>query len=371
MDGIRFGQNGDTTRFVIDLSKETTPKIFLLSNPNRIVIDLPAAKWNSGRDIKAAGVVNGYRHGLFSSNVYRIVLDLKQPATVVKSFPLPARNGYAERYVIDMKPSGQTAFDEAVKLTRANRVAAPIVTAQVPQAAQKRRADGKRVIVVDPGHGGVDPGTLGRGGENEKTIVLKISREIKKRLEATGRYKVYLTRDKDIYIPHRQRFGYAKKVGADLFISVHVDAIQNPKVRGGTVYTLNETASDKEAARLAAKENKSDILAGVDLAETNSEVSNILIDLAKRETMNSSAMFAEILLPSMRQQVRMHKRGHRFANFLVLKSIDVPSVLVETGYITNRTDAKMLNSREGARRISVAMRDAVDKYFQTLVAQGR
>jgi len=370
VDSIRFGQNGDTTRFVLDLSKGVQPKIFLLSAPNRIVIDLPNASWNQRENIKPSGVIEGYRHGLFSTEIYRIVLDLKQPAIIHKSFPLPARGGYGNRYVVDIKPAAQRSFNQAVKATRSNRVSTPVVTATIAKPPQ-RRQDGKRVIVVDPGHGGVDPGTLGRSGANEKTITLKISKAIKRQLEASGRYKVYLTRENDIYIPHRRRFGKAKQLGADLFISIHVDAIKNSRVRGGTVYTLNEKASDKESARLAAKENKSDVLAGVDLAETDNEVSNILIELAQRETMNSSARFAEILVPKMRQQVNMHKRGHRFANLLVLKSPDIPSVLVETGYITNKADARMLNSADGARRISKAINGAVDSYFETLLAQGR
>jgi len=370
VDGIRFGHSGDTTRFVLDLSRETKPRIFLLSSPNRVVVDLPNTSWNQTTNVAASGVVEGYRHGLFSANVYRIVLDLKNAATVYKSFPLPARGGYGSRYVIDLKAASQTSFNAEVKASRAKRVVSSVTTETVA-IPQVRRKNGKRIIVVDPGHGGVDPGTLGRGGANEKTITLKISKAIKRQLEATGKYIVHLTRTKDIYIPHRRRFAHARSVGADLFISVHVDSINNPKVRGGTVYTLNEKASDKEAAMLAAKENKSDILAGVDLGETNNEVSNILIELAQRETMNSSARFAEILVPEMRRQVTMHKRGHRFANLLVLKSPDVPSVLVETGYITNKADARMLNSTDGARRISRAINSAVDRYFETLVAQGR
>lgn len=278
---------------------------------------------------------------------------------------MAARNGYSDRYVIDLKNAGNAEFTSAVAASRIERsrsIPQPVV-APITRAA---RSDNKRVIVVDAGHGGVDPGTLGRWGANEKVLTLKISREIKKELEATGRYKVYLTRDKDIYIPHRQRFGLARMVNADLFISVHVDAIANSKVRGGTVYTLNERASDKEAARLAAKENKSDILAGVDLAETNNEVSSILIDLAQRETMNSSAEYAEILVPAMRQEVRMHKTGHRFANFLVLKSPDVPSILLESGYQTNRADARMLNSAAGQKKIARAIKKATDRYFETL-----
>jgi len=370
IDGIRFGKNGETTRFVLDISKDIQPKIFLLGSPNRIVVDLPKTSWKQTKTVNPSGVVEGYRHGLFSNDIYRIVLDLKAPATIHKSFPLPARGGYGHRYVIDLKPVKQGAFNAAVTATRANRVSAPVITATVA-TPPKRRQDGRRVIVVDAGHGGVDPGTLGKRGEQEKKITLNISKVIKRELENTGRYKVYLTRDKDIYIKHRNRFGLARRTGADMFISVHVDAIKNTKVRGGTVYTLNENASDQEAARLAAKENKSDVLAGVDLADTNNEVSNILIELAQRETMNSSARFAEMLVPEMRQQVKMHKRGHRFANFLVLKSLDVPSILLETGYITNRSDVKMLQSRDGPRRIANGLRRALDRYFETLVAQGR
>lgn len=369
IDGIRFGQNGDTTRFVIDLSKKTEPQIFLLSSPNRVVIDIPNASWDNEPTIASSGVIAGYRHGLFSAGVYRIVLDLKEAAIVQRAFPLPAKDGYSSRYVIDLKPAGQRAFEEAVTVSRANRKAQPKPSQPTVQATVKR--NGKRIIVIDPGHGGVDPGTLGRGGANEKTIALKISKAIKRQLDKTGRYRVHLTRETDIYIPHRQRFGKAKALGADLFISVHVDSINNPKVRGGTVYTLNEKASDSEAARLAAKENRSDILAGVDLAETNTEVSDILIELAQRETMNSSAKFAEILVPEMRQQVKMHKRAHRFANLIVLKSPDVPSVLLETGYITNKADARLLNSKDGGRRISHAIHKAVDRYFDTLLAEGR
>ncbi|MBL4791104.1 MAG: N-acetylmuramoyl-L-alanine amidase [Kordiimonadaceae bacterium] len=368
IEGVRFGKTADATRFVLDVSGQIQPRVFMLSNPNRIVIDVPNANWGNRKDVAAAGVVAGYRHGLFSTDVYRIVLDLKSAAIIKNSFSLPASGRYSNRYVLDLKPASTAQFKKAVADTR--KVRATRRPERLPTATPQKK-NGKRVIVLDPGHGGPDPGTLGRGGANEKTITLKIAKAVKARLEATGRYTVYLTRTRDIFVRHRRRFALAKSVDADLFISVHVDAIANKKVRGGTVYTLNERASDKEAARLAAKENRSEILAGVDLAETTDEVSNILIELAQRETLNNSARFAEILVPEMRGQVRMHKRGHRFANFLVLKSPDVPSVLIETGYITNREDARMLNSREGQRRISKAINIAVDKYFDTLLALGR
>jgi len=372
ISGVRFGQNGSDTRVVFDMSAGRKPTVFLLANPVRVVIDVPNTSWGADKKTKPVGIVEGYRHGLFSPGVYRIVLDLKQKGVVAKSFSLPANGNYGDRYVIDLRPAEETVFASAVAASREARLKSrptTPVTNNIPKAVNN--TSGKRVVVVDPGHGGVDPGTLGRSGENEKTLTLKISKAIKKHLEATGRYQVYLTRTKDIYIPHRRRFDLAKRVNADLFLSIHVDAIANTKVRGGTVYTLNEKASDKEAARLARKENKSDIIAGVDLADTNNEVTNILIELAQRETMNSSAQYAEILVPEMRNEVHMHKRGHRFANFLVLKSPDVPSVLIETGYITNRKDAKMLSSSAGQKSIARAVTKATDKYFSTLVAQGR
>jgi len=359
---VRLGENGNRTRIVFDLSTASNPRIFLLGGPDRVVVDFSGGTAGAFKAVAAKGVVTGMRSGLFNPETYRFVLDLKTPAVVARSFALAPAGGSGHRFVIDLDPTNPQAFADAVRKSRA---AAPKTAQAVPTPRRivptGRRS--KHVIVIDPGHGGVDPGTLGVLGVNEKVIVLKVSRAIRDALNATGRYSVRLTRDKDIYIPHRQRYGIAHDVGADLFISVHADSIANAKVRGGTIYTLSETASDREAARLAAKENKSDIIAGLDLRQTDTVVSGILIDLAQRETLNSSVEFAKTLLPKMRQQVRMHKRGHRFANLLVLKSIDVPSILLETGYLTNRDDARMLNSRSGQRKIARALVAAVDDYF--------
>ena len=179
-----------------------------------------------------------------------------------------------------------------------------------------------------------------------------------------------MTRDTDIYIPHRQRFEYARKAGADLFISIHADSIKNSKVRGATVYTLSETSSDKEAAALARKENKSDLIAGIDLRGESTDVANILVDLAMRETMNYSARFAGYLVPELGKEVMLRENSHRFAGFLVLKAPDVPSVLLEIGYISNREDAKQMTSRQGRERIARAISDAVENYFTSIVASG-
>lgn len=372
IEGIRFGRQGNATRVVIDLSDATKPNVFLLPDPYRIVVDVGNASWNAKSEGDPSGVVSGYRHGNFRRGTYRIVFDLTAAATVERSFGLAPNSRYGHRYVIDLAPASRDSFLTAVNASRPSR---PITRSTEPEPPvvtnRQRAANQKPLVVIDAGHGGVDPGTLGVLGVNEKIVTLAVAKELKKELEKRGKYRIRLTRETDIFIPVRDRFKIARKWGADLFISVHADAIANSKVRGGTIYTLSESASDAEAARLAARENKSDIIAGVDLKTTDDDVSTILIDLAQRETMNVSAQFAELLLPEMRKDVLMHRRGHRFANLGVLKAPDVPSVLIETGYLSNRTDARVLASRDGQKKLAKSISRGVDKYFETQYAQLR
>ena len=231
----------------------------------------------------------------------------------------------------------------------------------------------RKIIVIDAGHGGVDPGNLGVIGVPEKVIVLNMARAIKRAIETSSRYEVVMTRDRDIFAPLKRRPQIAREVHADLFISVHADSLstklkKNRKVRGATVYTLSENASDAEAAALANKENKADLIAGIDLGGETDEVRSILIDLAQRETMNYSAQFANYLVPELKERVYIRKNSHRFAGFVVLKAPDVPSVLVELGYLSNKQDARQLNSAEGRKRISEAIAAAVRRYFESTTA---
>lgn len=370
ISGLRFGQDGNVTRFVLDVSEQAKPGIFLLADPYRVVIDLPEANWHASDKVTAVGAVEGFRHGLFSPGIYRIVLDLNRPATVKKSFHLSPRGGYGHRLVVDLEASSRSHFMAAVRESKKSR---PVFAAkETPDVVSpRRRVSGKRVIVIDPGHGGPDPGNLGVIGVHEKVVVLKIARAVRQELEASGRYDVRMTRDRDIFWPVRERFRIARRHGADLFISIHADSISKPNVSGASVYNLSETASDKEAARLAARENKSDVIAGVNLDTADDEVSSILIELAQRETMNFSAQFASILVSELERDVPMLKRGHRFANLGVLKAPDVPSVLLEAGYLTNKQNARFLNSADGQRRIARAVRRAIDRYFEQMVALGR
>ncbi len=368
---VRFGGNMSKSRVVIDMSKGVAPKVFMLADPYRVVIDLPSAKWSAKQKHKPTGLISSFRHGLFQPKVYRIVLDLKRPAVIAKTFTLPPTKGkYGNRVVIDLTSTSRANFIAAVDKSRKARVKnMPRVKYAQPnlKSPKTRNRGSKRIITIDPGHGGIDPGTLGRYGKNEDDLTLLMSSEIKRQLEATRRYKVVLTRSSDVYVKHRRRYEIGRKFGSDLFISIHVDSVDNPKTRGGSVYTLSERSSDKEAARLAARENKSDLIAGVDLDKTDNDVSGILIELAQRETMNYSARFAEVLVGSMRNNVRMLKTGHRYASLMVLKAPDMPSVLIETGFQTNRQDAKVLNSRSGRSKIARGIVQGVDNYFNSVI----
>jgi len=231
--------------------------------------------------------------------------------------------------------------------------------AKQPETEPKR---GKPLIIIDPGHGGIDPGAVGEN-MTEKELTLAVAKALKKELEATGKFRVSLTRSKDVYIPLRERFGLAREKGADLFISLHADSHNDSLTRGASVYTLSEKASDAEAEALAAKENKSDIIAGVDLSKQNSVVTDILIDLAQRDTKNMSTRFASLLVKELKRETMLLGNTHRFAGFAVLKAPDVPSVLVEMGYISSSKDEALLSSSKHQKRLARAIRDAIVDYF--------
>ncbi|MFZ5791606.1 MAG: N-acetylmuramoyl-L-alanine amidase [Pseudomonadota bacterium] len=220
------------------------------------------------------------------------------------------------------------------------------------------------LVMIDPGHGGADPGTIGTSGLYEKTLTLMMARELKRQLEATRRYRIQLTRDDDVFVPLRDRIAIARAAHADLFISLHADSHDNAAQRGATVYTLSETASDAEAAALAAKENKSDLIAGVDLSNENEVVTSILIDLAQRETKNQSARLAEYVVQEMARNTLLNRNTHRFAGFAVLKAPDVPSVLIELGYLSNAKDEKLLRTSSYRHKLGTALVRALDDYFR-------
>ncbi len=225
------------------------------------------------------------------------------------------------------------------------------------------------LVVIDAGHGGHDPGAISpHGGNREKDITLAIAKTVRDELLKTGRVRVALTRDSDNFIILQDRYGIARKMQADLFISIHADSAENKDATGGTVYTLSEVASDREAQRLAARENKSDIINGVNLGGADANVSSILIDLTQRETMGVSADFAKLLMREAKPNMRLRSNSHRFASFIVLKAPDTPSVLFETGYLSNEQDVAFLSSAEGQQKVGRSVASAIQVHFARRLA---
>lgn len=366
---VRVGQHSLSTRLVIELSEALDYRLFTLESPYRVVVDLPQLRWPEALDeAPVRGLVSSLRVGLYKPGTSRIVFDLRQPVHVQQSFLLPPADGRGFRLVVDLEPVAVASFRPE---NFGTFQPASIVYPSNPVTSRAGRGDGRIVIAVDAGHGGVDPGAIGSSGTYEKIITLAAARQLKETLEQTGRYRVVLTRSGDSFVRLRERVAIARRAGAELFISLHADSIADPSVRGLSVYTLSEVASDKEAAALATKENKADLIAGVDLSSEEPDVVNILIDLAQRETMNLSARFASMLVDDLRKQVTLLRKTHRFAGFAVLKAPDIPSVLVELGYLSNAVEEKKLLMPSYRANLVQAVRHAVDRYFEMTSAYRR
>ncbi len=368
---IRVAGDDLQTRLVMDVTATLGLRAFTLADPYRIVIDipqtvfqLPAKTGETGR-----GLIKAFRYGLVMAGGSRIVIDVTKPVRIEKATVLEARGGEPARLVLDLSATDREAFMRHLALDRTamrTSVAVPALT-----RPRERSGDPRPLIVIDPGHGGLDTGTKAGGGEVlEKNVVLDFSITLRDQLEKTGRYRVVLTRTDDTFIPLAERVKFARQRQAELFISVHADALPKSEgdVQGATIYTLSDTASDAEAAKLAEDENRSDVIAGIDLAKEPDDVADILLDLAHRETKTFSHAFAHLLVGEMKSSVRLHKKPLKSASFVVLKAPDVPSVLIELGYMTNRQDLKLLTSDVWRARAAQTMAKAVEQFFRTRVA---
>jgi N-acetylmuramoyl-L-alanine amidase len=366
---VRLGGDAEQTRFVVDLSRRVGINAFILADPYRVVIDLPQVAFQFPRKAgqQGRGLIKAFRYGLVMLGGSRIVIDLKGPARIEKAFSLEAAQGQPARLVLDLVATDRESFMRTLALD--GRVARPDSVRRVEKVV---RSDGdtRPVIVIDPGHGGIDEGTHAANGVTEKAIVLEFSKRLRGRLEKTGKYRILMTRSDDQYVTLADRVRFARTNKAALFISVHADALPRSEgdARGASIYTLSDTASDAEAARLADKENRADVIAGVDLSSEPNDVADILIDLAQRETKAFSMQFARTLSGELKSVARLHKKPLKSAGFRVLKSPDVPSVLLELGYVSNRSDLKQITSDAWQTRTSEAVVEAVRTYFLTQLA---
>ncbi len=367
----RIGTHPGHTRLVLEVSQPVSYKIFTLANPYRVVVDFPALEWKIKRPNRrlSLGIVSSYRYGLFQAGVSRLVIDAKQPVKIARHQVLRRASGSGQRFLIDLKGVSEEEFEKVKKVFRAKGWRPPdkrvAVRRPPPLPSRKGRLPvSKRIIMLDPGHGGPDPGAIGVRGVREKNVTLRASNAVRRLLESTGRYRVYMTRHRDTYVPLRKRYQKAQKVRAELFISIHADSHKNRSIRGASVYTLSEKSSDKEAGALAARENRSDIIAGVDLSSQSDTVASILIGLRQRQTMNESAIFGEILIRELARDVRVLRNTHRFAGFAVLKSPDTPSVLMELGYLSSPSDENMFRTSAFYAKLAKSIYRSVEKYFK-------
>jgi N-acetylmuramoyl-L-alanine amidase len=367
----RLGGDETQTRFVMDLSRKIDVRAFTLADPYRVVLDIPEVTFQlppkageTGR-----GLVKAFRFGLIMEGGSRIVFDLAKPVRVEKAFVVDAAAGDPARLVLELVATDRQSFLRKIALDDKLARAAP------PQAPEPSASSGDQrpVIMLDPGHGGLDTGTRAPTGEEEKNIVLDFAKRLRGDIEKYGKYRVLMTRTDDTYVPLDERVHMARNAGASLFVSVHADSLPHKEgdAQGATVYTLSNKASDPQAALVAETENRADVIAGVDLKTEPDDVAGILIDLAQRETKAFSMQFAHTLVADIKGVARLHKEPIKSAGFKVLRSPDVPSVLVELGYVSDRQDLQSLMSDTWRDRTAEAIAKAIDAYLSTHVAAVR
>jgi N-acetylmuramoyl-L-alanine amidase len=373
---VRLAGDVKQTRFILDLDKKIDIHAFLLADPYRAVLDIPQVSFRFAPDVGDAGrgLIKAFRYGLVMPGGSRIVFDLTGPAKIEKAYVLDAANGQPPRLVVELEAVDRAAFNRLLAASSGSEqpkgtdspTPAADATGSTGSAAPP---DGRPVVVIDPGHGGIDNGTQASTGEAEKDLVLAFAVALRDRIERDGKYRVVMTRTDDTFIPLAERVRVARNNGAALFVSIHADALPRREgdARGATIYTLSDKASDAEAERLAEAENKADAIGGVNLTEEPTEVADILIDLAQRETRTFSNRFARMLMSEMKNSARMHKHPLKSAGFKVLKAPDVPSVLVELGYVSNKADLRQMTSEDWRSKTVRSVAKAVEAFLSKRV----
>lgn len=372
INSMRVGQGVGNVRIVFDADQKFDYKVFLLNDPKRLIIDTQNIKVNPQivSKLDSNNFISNPRLGTVGVDDVRIAFNLRKAAVVKKAFLLPPQSSFGWRFVIDLELASEREFASKLgsshALTNDNYKESKVAEKAASNKQIIKENNVKKIIVLDPGHGGQDPGAIGYSGVYEKNVTLAMGRELKEILDKKGKYKVYLTRNTDKFIPLRERVKIARRYKADLFLSIHADSALNRNAKGLSVYTLSETASDKEAAALAERENKADVISGLNLVEHSKEVSDILINLAQRETMNRSSEFAGFMVQEMKKSVKLVDNTHRFAGFAVLKAPDIPAVLLEMGYLSNRQEEKLLQQKNYRKKLAESTSVAIDKFFENM-----
>lgn len=398
---VTFLPHSNGVRVVLELGRKIPFEQRTIDGPPRLVIDLPDVSWQfpKERSTRSYRFVRGFRFGRLKDGISRLVIDADRPFKIDKVFELPPSDSTGHRIVTDLVPLPIGSVMAPQQMRSAPTVAAadlpPIPKAKprnIRDRSERRLADArrrdslrleardrnrtplpvlrpslrieKRMIVLDPGHGGIDPGASGKRGTYEKNVVLAMALELRRQLLDSGRYDVVLTRSDDSFVRLRDRLHIARASSGHLFLSLHADSLAKAdNVRGAAVYTLSDQASSEEAARLAGNENRADILGGIDLSHHEPIVTQILIDLAQRDANSKSLRIGDILVEELTDVTTMLRKQRQQAGFVVLKSPDMPSALIELGYLSNSKDEKRLNDPNHLSDLAGAVVDAIDRYF--------
>ncbi|GJE26798.1 N-acetylmuramoyl-L-alanine amidase [Methylobacterium organophilum] len=356
--GAELASQGPTTKLTLTLSQPVEPRAFVMERPDRAVIDLPEVNFQLPPEVgrKRDGLVASYRYGLFAPGRSRIVVDLAGPAIVDRIETETRKPDGAVLLSLTFKRVEREVFRKAAVASD------PAPSARAAVAPET--GDGRPLIVIDAGHGGTDPGAIAATGAFEKDIVFGFAQALAAQLGASGRYRIRMTRDRDVFVPLAERVRIAREAKADLFVSIHADSISSaPQVKGATIYTGSEKATDAASARLAERENKADASAGTDSGTGPGDVTDILQELTLRETRTFSGNVARRLMGEMAPVMEMSSKPHREAGFVVLRSPDVPSVLVELGYLSSKSDLEKLQSESWRASVTGSMAKAVDQFF--------
>ncbi|MEM7302195.1 MAG: N-acetylmuramoyl-L-alanine amidase [Pseudomonadota bacterium] len=364
--------DANRARLVLDVDRKLSFETRYLSGPYRIIVDFDEVSFNLGKDLAApdGAVISEIRYGTIAPGRSRIVITSDSPAIVEKASIRQIGSQERYRLIVDLVRTDHDGFKSAMFRLKSRVSTTGEVAFKGDRVRRQKNESAKYTIVVDPGHGGIDGGAEGKTGTKEKEITLSFSKVLKARLEQTGLFDVVLTRDKDVFVALGERIATARRTKASLLISIHADSLNLKRIRGATVYTLSPEGSDELSEELADAVNRSDLIAGLSLPKEDEQVADILIDLTRRETKIFSVQVANLMVQTLRGSVRLIKNPARSANFHVLKSPEVPSILLELGYLSNPEDEKLMKQISWQRMAADSVAKAVTVFFKKRMAQG-
>lgn len=356
----------DSTRFFMDFSSNVTVQTFYMDKPNRVIVDLSEIDFQLDAEevLMPRGLISNVRVGRISKGRSRIVITLTQPAEIIRASIQKVLDEDYYRFLLDLDASTQERFTSLLDAQKLVLGESGSVAKKGDRVRPVEKKAGRFTIVLDPGHGGIDGGAVGRLGTREKNVVFDFARELQAQLQGAGPFDVKLTREDDVFLSLRERLDFNRRMQADLFISIHADSLRDRSVRGSTIYTLSKKASDRLSERLAESENSVDQLAGLANQADSSTITDILIDLTTRETKVFSKRFSRILMVNLGREVKLIKNPIRSAAFGVLKAPDVPGVLLELGYLSNAEDEKLMRTEAWRRKASDAVTQAIIAFFE-------